>query len=76
MTWNGAGHERLAVTEGEFALQVGDGDALALHQDQEVVQEVGGFVDEAGTVAVNGFDDRLAGFFHDFLADSLGPLDK
>ena len=41
-----------------------------------MVQEVGGFVDEAGTVAVNGFDHGLAGFFHDLLADGLGTLDQ
>ena len=40
----------------EFAFDVGEGDAHLFEQDEVVIHEVGGFLDEAVAVAVDGFD--------------------
>ena len=64
------------MTQEEFVLEFGEADALLLKQYEQVVNQVGGLVNEAVAIAVNGFDDRFAGLFKDFLPDDLRALDE
>lgn len=47
----------------KFAGQVFDAMALGRQEDDEVIQQVGTFIDEAVVRAVAGLDDRFHGFF-------------
>lgn len=51
----------------EFALYFGERDVHLLEEDEQVIYEVGGFVDEAVTVAVYGLYGRFDGFLAHFL---------
>lgn len=60
----------------ELALDVGEGHTHLFEQHEVVIHEVGGFVDEAVAVAVDGFDGRLDSFLAHFLCDLFDPFDK
>lgn len=60
----------------EFALYFGERDVHLLEEDEQVIDEVGGFVDEAVAVAVNGLYGRFYGFLAHFLGYFLYAFDK
>ena len=64
----------LAVTEGKFFLDVGEGDAHLFQEDQIVIHDVAGFVEESLAVACDGFYYALAAFLAEFLGDCLRAL--
>ena len=67
---------RSGVAVEEFAFDGGEGDGHLLEEDEVVVHEVGGFVDKAVAVAVDGFDAGFDGFFAYFLGDFFYPFDE
>ena len=64
----------LAVTEGEFLFDVGEGEAHLFKENQIVVHYVAGFVEESLAVACDGFYYAFAAFLAEFLGYGLGPL--
>ena len=55
------------MPEGEFALQVLYCAVHGFHQDQKVVQQVRGFINEATAIAIYGLYDCFCGFFPNLL---------
>ena len=53
----------------KLGLEVGNGGARSLKQNQQVIDKVRCLVDHRFAIVCHGFDDRLYGLFSDFLGD-------
>jgi hypothetical protein len=53
----------------EFGFEVGEGEVAVGEEDEEVVEEIGRFFDEALVALAFGGEDNLDGFFTDFFDD-------
>ena len=60
----------------KFALYFGEGYVHLFEENEQVVDQVGGFVDETVAVAVNSLDGRLDSLLSHFLGDFLNAFDK
>ena len=65
-----------AVAQGEFPFQVFDRASHRFHQHQQMVGQIGSFIDEPAPVAVDGFKDGFCGFLSHLFCDGLGRLDE
>jgi hypothetical protein len=59
----------LAAAFLEFGFEVGEGEVAVGEEDEEVVEEVGRFFDEALVALAFGGEDEFDGFFADFFDD-------
>ncbi len=66
----------LAVPWEEFALYFGECDVHLFEEDEQVIDEVGGFIDEAVAIAVNGLYGRFNGLLSHFLGYFFHAFDK
>ena len=64
------------MTVGQLFLQIFDSYSHLLHQDEEMIYEVGGLIDEAVALAADRFDHGLGRLFTYFFAMLFTPWMK
>ena len=64
------------VAQFQFLFEFFEADPGLFEEHEEMVEQVSGFVGEAGAVAIDGFDDRLGAFLSDFLGNGFHAFDE